>query len=136
MVAQTLTRSPATRTTSTITGVRPRERARHRIGRTAIGEAPSAADRPLPLARRDTLPDYADYRDTGCELAPSCLRCPFARCQYDVGGGVRRHMLDRRDREIALLRRRHHAPIDMLAGTYGVSRRTVFRILRRFEDVG
>ena len=33
--------------------------------------------------RREALPEFANYRDTGCELAPSCLRCPFARCQYD-----------------------------------------------------
>jgi hypothetical protein len=136
MVTQPLTRMPATTTATTIALTRPHERAPHRRAPVAIGAGLAAADRPLPLARRDTLPDYAEYRDTGCELAPSCLRCPFARCQYDVGGGVRRHMLDRRDREIALLRRRHHAPIDMLAGTYGVSRRTIFRILRRFGDVG
>ena len=24
-----------------------------------------------------------EYRDTGCNLAPSCLRCPFEVCQYD-----------------------------------------------------
>ena len=85
---------------------------------------------PLPLVRRDTLPERADYRDTGCELAESCLRCPLARCQYDVPGGARRLVIDARDREIALLRRRHHAPIDALAGAYALTRRSIFRILR------
>ena len=33
--------------------------------------------------RREALPEYANYKDEGCELAPSCLRCPFARCKYD-----------------------------------------------------
>jgi hypothetical protein len=84
----------------------------------------------FPLVRRDTLPDHADYRDTGCDLAPSCLRCPFVRCKYDNPNGARKLASAARDREIALLRRRHRAPIDMLAGTYGISRRTVFRVLK------
>ena len=25
-----------------------------------------------------------DYKDEGCNLAPSCLRCPFERCQFDT----------------------------------------------------
>lgn len=82
----------------------------------------------LPLVRRDTLPEHAEYRDTGCDLAPSCLRCPFARCRYDEPP-ARRIAQHARDREIALLRRKHNAPIHLLAQTYGVSRRQVFRIL-------
>ena len=39
--------------------------------------------------RRDALPEYVDYRDTGCELAPSCLNCPFIRCRYDYSDGIR-----------------------------------------------
>ena len=81
----------------------------------------------LPRVRRDMLPDYADYRDTGCDLAPSCLRCPMRRCQYDEPSpDVAVHA---RDREIVMLRRRHRVPIDMLAGTYGLTRRSIFRIL-------
>ena len=41
---------------------------------------------PLPLVRRDTLPEHTDYRDTGCDLSRSCLRCPLARCKYDARG--------------------------------------------------
>ncbi len=36
--------------------------------------------------RMEALPEYANYKDTGCDLAPSCLRCPFARCRYDKTG--------------------------------------------------
>ncbi len=83
-----------------------------------------------PRVRADALPEHTTYRDTGCELSPSCLRCPLARCKYDQPGGARRLTTDARDREIATLRRRHRAPIDMLAGTYRLSRRSIFRILR------
>jgi hypothetical protein len=86
---------------------------------------------PLALVRRDTLPEHADYRDAGCELSVSCLHCPLVRCQYDEPAFARRKLaIDARDREIALLRRRHRAPIDTLAETYGLTRRSIFRILR------
>lgn len=80
--------------------------------------------------REDALPDGMEYRDTGCELSASCLRCPLARCKHDERGGARKLSMAARDREIALLRRRYGAPLHMLAQTYGLSRRTIFRILR------
>jgi hypothetical protein len=90
----------------------------------------------LPRVRRDTLPEQSDYRDTGCELSASCLRCPLAQCQYDVPERQRRRVrLDARDREIAMLRERHHAPIDALATTYGLTRRTVFHILAQQRNL-
>lgn len=87
-------------------------------------------DQPLPLVRRDTLPEHTDYRDTGCAVAPRCLRCPLPRCRYEEPRPVRGVSTLARDREIALLRRRHRAPIKLLAGAYGLDPRTIFRILR------
>jgi hypothetical protein len=84
----------------------------------------------LPLVRKDSLPDKARYPDGGCELAMSCLRCPLPRCQYDEPNSVRRWLMAARDREIAVLRRRHDVPVDALARTYGLTRRSIFRILR------
>jgi len=92
--------------------------------------AERAAPARLALVRCDTLPEDADYRDTGCELAPSCLRCPLPRCKYDAPRSARRLGNHARDREIALLRRKHGAPVDAIAATYGLSRRQVFRILK------
>ena len=85
---------------------------------------------PLPLVRRDMLPENAAYADSGCDLFASCLQCPLARCRYDAPpGGLRRLLTEARDREIALIRRRHRAPINALASTYGLTRRSIFRIL-------
>ena len=81
----------------------------------------------LPLVRRDTLPEHADYRDTGCALAPRCLSCSMDRCKDDEPDTASK--MRARDREIVMLRRRHGAPIDMLACTYGLTRRSIFRIL-------
>ena len=83
----------------------------------------------LPRVRRDALSDDADYRDTGCELARSCLRCPLPRCQHDEPGEVRAWLTLARDREIARLRKEQRAPIHALAQTYGLECRTIFRIL-------
>jgi hypothetical protein len=91
----------------------------------------AADDEPLPRVPRNALPDETDYRDTGCDLAPSCLNCPFDRCKYDVPGGGYRMSIKQRDREIALLRRDYGAPLPLLAHTYVVSLRTVKRALRR-----
>ena len=92
---------------------------------------------PLPLVRRDMLPENAAYPDTGCDLFASCLRCPLARCRFDEPpGGLRRLMIETRDREIALIRRRHRAPINALAQTYGLTRRSIFRILSEQRRVG
>jgi hypothetical protein len=84
----------------------------------------------FPRVQASALVDGADFRDTGCEFAPSCLRCPFARCKEDDPAAFQRLDAARRDREIARLRRDHGAPIDMLARAYGLSRRSIFRVLR------
>jgi len=84
---------------------------------------------PLPLVRRDTLPEHADYRDTGCAASPSCLGCTLERCKDDEPRRPRNPGAAARDREIALLRRRYRAPIGLLAETYGLTRRSIFRIL-------
>src|SRR3990170_4302941 len=85
---------------------------------------------PLPRVRRDMLPDYADYRDTGCEAAPSCLRCPFARCKYDEPRPDPPAPPLAPDREIRLHRQRDRLSVAALARTYGLTRRSIFRILR------
>jgi hypothetical protein len=118
-------------TTAAVLPARRVRRVVRRVRRIDLGRpVRPVSERPLPLVRRDTLPDGWNYADTGCELSATCLRCPLARCQYDVPNGARAELIASRDREIALLRRRHGAPIDMLAGTYGLTRRHIFRILR------
>jgi hypothetical protein len=84
--------------------------------------------------REDALPDRMPFPDTGCELAPSCLHCPLPRCKHDEPGGARKLTMSARDREIVLLRTKYRAPIRMLAKTYGLSRRSVFRILAAASD--
>jgi len=80
--------------------------------------------------RSDALPEHIAYMDGGCDLAPECLRCPLDRCRYDAPGGARRIVRAPRD-EALRRRRREGTPIKALASEFGLSRRTVFRVLAR-----
>jgi hypothetical protein len=80
--------------------------------------------------RTDALPENVDYRDTGCDLYPSCLRCPLPRCRYDDPGGAASMLRNGRDATIMRLADRDGLPIDRLAEMFGLSRRTIFRVLR------
>src|SRR3990172_4204297 len=76
--------------------------------------------------RGDTLPEYARYRDDGCDIHPMCLTCPLPRCRFEEPGGLRALLNEYRDQQIVELRLQG-VPVDDLAGRFGVSRRTVFR---------
>jgi len=70
--------------------------------------------------------------DEGCDLAPSCLHCPFPRCRYDDPGLVRRlrHGTRRQEqaRRLAALSAEGGWTMEEAAGCLGVSRRTAFRV--------
>ena len=88
----------------------------------------AGAVRLLRPLRRDALPEHTRYADTGCEVHSSCLTCPLVRCRYDEPGGARALLGQERDRTI-LVMRREGRPISLIAQRFGVSRRTVFRVL-------
>ena len=93
-----------------------------------------AEERPARLPREDALPEHLHYRDTGCDLFASCLRCPLPRCRYDVPGGVRALLNRVRDQEIRELRCDANVPVDEIARRFRVSRRTVFRVLQQRSE--
>ncbi|MFH1382610.1 MAG: hypothetical protein ABIH70_06915 [Chloroflexota bacterium] len=76
------------------------------------------------------LPENCHYRDEGCELARSCLNCPFPRCVYDEAGGKRRWLKRLRAREMSRLFNIEKKGIKELALMFGVSERTVQRALK------
>ena len=82
-------------------------------------------------ARSDALPEYVDYADTGCDLYPSCLNCPLPQCRYEVNGGASTMLRTGRDASIIAAAKRYGATIDDLARTFGLSRRTIFRVLEK-----
>lgn len=80
--------------------------------------------------RIDALPENSDYSDTGCDLYPSCLRCPLPRCRYDEPGGAQNMLRGGRDAAILRLSGNDGVSVERLAEMFGLSRRTIFRVLR------
>ena len=78
-------------------------------------------------------PEQEHYQDDGCDLFPSCLRCPLTRCRYDIPG--RQTGKELRNVEMARLHRAGVA-VRELAERFGVSRRTVYRITAPRSDRG
>ena len=77
------------------------------------------------------LPEHRVWADDGCAIHPHCLTCPLPHCKYDDPQGVRRMLSLTRDAEIARLRRQEGQTIKNLAARYGLSKRAIFRILRK-----
>lgn len=93
-------------------------------------------DTPLPLpARVDALPEHTDYSDKGCDLFPSCLNCPLPRCRYEEPGGAAALMRSGRDASIIRMADVEGLSVDALAQMFGLSRRTIFRVLRAGRTV-
>jgi helix-turn-helix resolvase-like protein len=82
----------------------------------------------FPRVRGDSLPEVTRYRDDGCDIHPQCLTCPLPRCRYEDPGGLKGMLNGMRDREIVRLKARGMA-VEEIADEFGVSRRTVFRVL-------
>ena len=84
----------------------------------------------LVPVRSDTLPENTRYKDDGCEASPSCLDCPLTLCRYDHPGWLQRESRRDRDNEIFRLRQ-EKMPVSEIAKKFGISTRTVHRIVQR-----
>lgn len=104
--------------------------ARHRARRGAAGCAPANHNQAAPRTASACKPPVPAHTDTGCSVAPSCLRCPLALCIYEDPRGPRAAKQAGRDHEIWRLYRTGWST-EALASRHGLSRRQVFRILAR-----
>ena len=84
----------------------------------------------------DLPPEYCQYKDEGCDLADSCLNCPFSRCIYEQPRGRQRWLKKKRDREITRIFTVEGKGVKELALMFGVSSRTVQRALRNTLSKG
>jgi len=82
----------------------------------------------------DLPPEYCHYRDDGCEFADSCLDCPFPECIYAQPGGKQRWLRGLRDEAVLRLFTAQGKGVKELASVFGVSQRTIQRILKRARD--
>lgn len=88
------------------------------------------------LFQTDLPPEYCQYRDEGCELWKSCLDCPFPRCLYEVPGGKRKWLKHQRNREMVRIHKSEGKAARELALSFGVSQRTVQRVLKSYGERG
>ena len=79
----------------------------------------------------DMLPEQHQYRDEGCDVSPSCLRCPLPWCKYDDPVAYHRELRLSRDREVMQVKREEGKTVPQLARHFGLSERTIHRILER-----
>ena len=77
----------------------------------------------------------ADYRDTGCNLAPKCLSCPLPRCQFDqVALPAHQTQIMRSASRAATIRKMYEERAmtrKEIAAELSVTERTVFRALEK-----
>jgi len=85
-----------------------------------------------PYSELDLQPEYCHYRDEGCEFADSCLNCPFTKCIYEEPRGRQRWLKRQRDKEIVRLFNTGGKGVKELALMFGLSQRTVQRVLKNF----
>ncbi len=103
---------------------------KHELSKTDEGK-PEVSDAVRPVeGEPDLPPEYCHYRDEGCELAGSCLNCPFARCVYEEPGGKLRLAKYLRAKEMARLFSEGKG-LREIASKFGVSERTVRRALKQ-----
>lgn len=73
------------------------------------------------------LDTFINARDTGCEIAPSCLSCPLPACRYDKP--VRHHNAVVRKAAIIADYRDGVRDTRELASRHGVTERTIWRAI-------
>ena len=84
----------------------------------------------LAPVRADTLPENTNYRDDGCDISSSCLRCPLPVCKFDNPGWMRRASRHRRDESVVQALRDEGLGVAELADRFQLSSRTIHRILQ------
>ncbi len=74
------------------------------------------------------------YIDTGCEVSPSCLNCPLPVCKYDAPAQYGLLRRQQRDQEKITVMQREGLTMKAAAEQFGITERTMFRILRRNKE--
>jgi hypothetical protein len=101
------------------------------------GADPEEENQPSGEFQPDLKPEFCLYKDEGCKLAPSCLKCRYKRCIYDLPKRKQRRYKKRRNQQFRVrqirnkqIARLYKAGIDPkeIAEKFELTQRTVFRI--------
>ena len=66
-------------------------------------------------------------RDKGCDVSPSCLKCPLPICKYDVAGQLPSRQEVRRSERIRAVTR-ERLTVEQIITRWNVTRRSAFRL--------
>lgn len=86
------------------------------------------------ISTTDDASEFYHYVDTGCEASDSCLDCPLPQCRYDDPAWYQRNRRLARDFRIVHTMQREDLSIEDTAERFGITNRTVFRILQRCRE--
>ena len=91
------------------------------------------------ISRMDTdatedVSEFYHYEDTGCEVSDSCLDCPLPQCRHDDPSWYLRNRRLARDFRIVRTMQLEVLSIEETAMRFGITNRTVFRILQRCRE--
>ncbi len=100
------------------------------LNETGVFEAEPSNEGAIFGNEPDLPPEYCQYKDEGCDLADSCLNCPFPQCVYEQPRGRQRWLKKIRDCHIVRLFTGEGKEVKELALLFRVSMRTVQRALK------
>lgn len=84
-------------------------------------------------------PQTGSPADTGCQVSPSCLRCPLPQCKYDDPAGWKAWRRNQYSTRIVAACNNIPAAkakaVDLLARAEGISPRQVYRLLKEVEEL-
>lgn len=86
----------------------------------------------MKLVRNDMLPEGVNYKDTGCAVAPACLECPLPVCKFDDPTAAVTKRVRAHHEAIVRLYESTDWSKGELARFFGVSKRTIFRVLANY----
>jgi hypothetical protein len=82
----------------------------------------------------DSMSEFYHYEDTGCEVSSACLNCPLPKCKYDDPTWYQKNRRIARDLKILTVMRNEELTVEDTAERFGVTVRTIFRIMRRCRE--
>jgi len=88
------------------------------------------------VAKKDPTPRYRQYPDRGCFLYPSCLSCPLPKCFFDMSRKEKRAFNKRARNQEIIERLAKGEDIEKITRALGVSRRRIYRAVKRYKDGG
>lgn len=95
---------------------------------------PGAQAKAAGLQVNEDATEFYHYEDTGCEASESCLNCPLPMCRYDDPAWYQRNRRIARDFRVLQTMERESLTVEQAADRFGITVRTVFRILQRCRE--